>query len=72
MGSEDFTSERLKTLKQYEIVEKTEEKTKSSAIHKGGRNRWKHLSWIVVNSKKDAVNISLFEYPNKELQLRKV
>lgn len=72
IGSEDFSSQRLKTLKRYEIVEKTDEKTKSSAIYIGGRNRWKHLSYIVVNSRKDAIKIASFEYPNKELQFRKV
>ena len=69
-GSEDFSSERLKTLKTYEIVEKTGEKTKASNINLGGRNRWMHVAYITVAKRSDAVKIASIEYPEKELQIR--
>ena len=69
-GTEDFSSERLKTLKTYEIVEKTGEKTKASNINRGGRNRWMHVAYITVVKRSDAVKIANIEYPEKELQIR--
>ena len=69
-GTEDFSSERLKTLKTYEIVEKTGEKTKASNINLGGRNRWMHVAYITVAKRSEAVKIANIEYPEKELQIR--
>lgn len=69
-GTEDFSSERLKTLKTYEIVEKTGEKTKVSNINLGGRNRWDHVSFISVVKRSDAVKIANIEHPEKEIQIR--
>ena len=70
IGTEDFSSERLKTLKTYEIVEKTGEKTKASNINLGGRNRWMHVAYITVAKRSEAVKIANIEYPEKELQIR--
>lgn len=69
-GTEDFSSERLKKLKTYEVVEQTGEKTKASRIYEGGRNRWKHICYLTVNTRKDAVKISGFLYPGKIIQVR--
>lgn len=71
-GTEDFSGERLKTLKTYEILEKTGEKTKASNINLSGRNRnrWGHITYITVAKRSDAVKISKIEYPDKELQIR--
>ena len=69
-GTEDFSGDRLKTLKTYEIVEKTGEKTKASNINSGGRNRWMHIAYITVAKRSDAVKIANIEYTEKELQIR--
>ena len=69
-GTEDFSGERLRTLKTYEVVEQTGEKTKESRIYKGGRNRWKHVTNITVAVRKDAVKIANFLYTGKILQIR--
>lgn len=70
VGTEDFLGERLRTLKTYEIVEKTGEKTKASSINKGGRNRWRHVSYITVVKRSDAVRIVNAKYKESELQVR--
>ena len=70
-GTEDFSSERLKEIKYFEIVEKTGEKTKESNLYKGGRNRWRHLAYIATTKRKNALKIAQFEHKNKkELQVR--
>ena len=69
-GTEDFSSERLKTLKTYEVVKQTGEKTKRSGINVGGRNRWKHVCWMDVNTRKEAVKIASFIFSNDIIQIR--
>ena len=69
-GTEDFSGDRLKTLKSYEVVKQTVEKTKRSSINVGGRNRWMHVTYITVAKRSEAVKIANIEYPEKELQIR--
>lgn len=69
-GTEDFSSERLKTLKNYEIVEKTGEKTKKSRVYMGGRNMWAHVAYITVTKRSNALKIAQATYNNTELAVR--
>lgn len=64
-GTEDFTKERLKSLKTYEIVSPTGEKTKESSLHKGGRTRWKHVQDITCINRKTCKIIGIIKYGNK-------
>ena len=69
-GTEDFSGDRLKTLKTYEVVKQTGEKTKRSSINVGGRNRWKHVCWMDVNTRKEAVKIANFLFHDDIIQIR--
>lgn len=72
MGTEDFSSERLNTLKVYEVVEKTGEKTRETSIYKGGRNKWKHVNYFRVTERKEAVKLAKVLYTGREIQIRKI
>lgn len=70
-GTEDFSSERIKTLKNYEVVKQTGEKTKESTYFRGGRNRWAHVTDFTVSRRRDAVKIAALTYPEEVIQIRK-
>lgn len=69
-GTEDFSSKRLNTLTTYKVLEKTREKTKSSSVHSGGRNRWRQIALITVAKRIDVTKIASKKYEGKELQIR--
>lgn len=71
MGTEDFSYERLKELKTYEVLEDTGLRTKESSTHKGGRIRWEHVAYLNVFERKTANAVSKMLYVERKIQLRK-
>ena len=70
-GTEDFSKERLETLKSYDVVAKTGEKTKESHINKGGRNKWEEVGAITAEERKTAMKVAEIVFAGKEIDLRK-
>lgn len=71
VGTEDFSFERLKELKTYEVLENSGKKTKESSTHKGGRTIWNHVTYFNVFERKTANAVAKMLYSEKEYQLRK-
>lgn len=71
-GTEDFSLERLETLKSYDVVAKTGETTKESAYFKGGRNRWEEVGCITAEERKTAMKVAMIVFADREISLRKI